>query len=219
MTPSATLPSGFASESKRRFSVREVFYGAVRPPASASFPFRGFQSIRCDALYLQSRGNAQSPSISGVRHESEAVHVNTRQSRKSWRTPYSRQSRDREGALAKCVASKRSLTVAARIGLHVRPLSCRTPVYFCRLFPRDLFSIGKIVVWNHHCNPRRIGCFASGLPLDRLRCPRSEHDLSAGWPGGEIIRSYGNGVISTTRQSHADGNNPRCGSRGCDTHI
>src|ERR1035441_10949503 len=46
----------------------------------------------------------------GVRHGSEAVHVNTRQSRKSWRTPYSRQSRDREGALAKCVASKRSLT-------------------------------------------------------------------------------------------------------------
>src|ERR1035441_6427513 len=184
-------------------------------PESAVRAIAGDAVIRA-ILYPEQPGTGGQ---TGVRHESEAVHVNTRQSRKSWRTPYSRQSRDREGALAKCVASKRSLTVAARIGLHVRPLSCRTPVYFCRLFPRDLFSIGKIVVWNHHCNPRRIGCFASGLPLDRLRCPRSEHDLSAGWPGGEIIRSYGNGVISTTRKSHADGNNPRCGSRGCDTHI
>src|ERR1035438_8584962 len=53
----------------------------------------------------------------GARPESEAIHESARQSRKSSRTPYSRQSRDREGALAKCVAGKRSLPAAAPIGV------------------------------------------------------------------------------------------------------
>ena len=41
----------------------------------------------------------------GARLESEAIPASAGQSRNSWRTPYFRQSRDREGALAKCVAA------------------------------------------------------------------------------------------------------------------
>src|ERR1039457_3959069 len=66
-------------------------------------------------------GAVSGEAISSARLESEGIHASVRQSRKSWRTPYFRQSRaqraPREGALAKCVAGKRSLTVAAPIGV------------------------------------------------------------------------------------------------------
>src|ERR1035437_4219714 len=61
----------------------------------------------------------------GARLESEAIHGSARQSRKSWRTPYFRQSRaqraPREGALAECVAANapdpEGTPVAAPIGV------------------------------------------------------------------------------------------------------
>src|ERR1039457_253224 len=70
----------------------------------AAFQMGGKQKHKAEA---QGRSTGQ-----GARLESEAIHGSARQSRKSWRTPYFRQSRaqraPREGALAECVAGKRS---------------------------------------------------------------------------------------------------------------
>jgi hypothetical protein len=83
----------------------------------------------------------------GARLESEAIHASARQSRKSWRTPYFRQSRDREGALAKCVAGKRSLTVAAPIGVPRSSTSVSRTPHLC--FNNTLLAHkGKILAHN-----------------------------------------------------------------------
>jgi hypothetical protein len=46
-----------------------------------------------------------SPPQSGARHQSDAIHESTRQLRNTWRTPYSRQRRDRKNVKKKQLAA------------------------------------------------------------------------------------------------------------------
>src|ERR1035441_6005064 len=90
-------------------------------------------------------------------------------------------SRDREGVLVNWGPSKRSLTFGARMGLHVRPLLCRTPPHYDefeaeareRLGQRDPDDWPIPAPQSQHRPPFAMRYSWACLTLGRLRRPRT----------------------------------------------